>query len=280
MKRPNEKNAAEAFAFVLRALTGEEYLQTESPDDSNSREPDVDYVFAVPHTGFRRVAAEHTIVETFEGQIRYVNIAFDIVKDINRHCQGKIPSDRYFFLGIPDNLINGLRRTSRRALIEEMCAVVPTNCERLHVDGFKTILYQGHQIWLKCEGTWPELNGNVCHIQLTPPDVKPLKKQRLARALADKLPKLIIYKLRRYSTALLLEDISGSIGSIGPRSKSMSLWQRLGIQLFIDYVVVFASNEGRMIVGNVWKERSVWHSLVPQNKKFFFKAVGIGQQVK
>ena len=280
MKRPNEKNAAEAFAFVLCSLTGKRYVQIESPDDANSREPDVDYVFAVPETGLRRIAAEHTIVETFEGQIRYVNVAFDIVKEVNRHCQGLIPSDRYFFLAIPDGLVNGLSRTSRRAFIEEMCAVLPTNCKGLHLDAFKTILYQGHQIWLKCEGTGPELNGNVYHIQLTPPAVEPLKNKRLARALSDKLPKLIRYKLRRHSTALLLEDISGSIGSIGPRSNALSFWQRLGIRLFIDYIAVFASNEGRMIVGNVWKERASWYALVPSHRRFYFKGAGIGQQIK
>ena len=278
MKRSNEKNASEAFGFILRTLTGSPYIQIESPDATNSRTPDVDYIFGVPQTRIRRVAAEHTIVETFEGQIRYVNIAFDLVREINLLCRGKLPNDRYLVMSIPDALINSLGRKQRKVLVQDMTTVLPTKCERLQVDNYTTIQYESHQIWLKCEGAGPELNGNVIHIQLTPPAVDQLKRRRLARALAEKLPQLIRYKFMFHSTALLLEDISGAIGSIGPGSDSMSFWQKLIIRFFVDYIVVFASNEGRMIVGNVWKEGLTWHAIVPYPRRFHLKAVGVGQR--
>ena len=271
MKRPNEANAAEGFALILRAVTGKQYVQVSSPDETNSRDPDVDYMFATPSTRVRRVAAEHTIVETFEGQIRYVNVAFDVVKEINRRRRGKLPHDRHFYLAIADQLVTGFNKRTREAFVRKMSDILPAACSGLQVDQYTTLDYQGHQIWLKCNGSDASINGNVYHIQLTPRAVEPLKTIRLSRALVDKLPKLIRYKFRFYRTALLLEDISGSIGSIGSQSKSLSYWHRILIRLFVDYIVEFASYNDKMIVGNVWKERSSWYALVPYHRRFHFE---------
>lgn len=271
MKRPNEANAAEAFALILRVITGEEYVQVSSPDETNSRHPDIDCLFAAPSTRVRRVAAEHTIVETFEGQIRYVNVAFDIVKEINSRCRSKLPHDRHFSFAIADQLVNDFNKRTREAFVRKMSDILPTTCSGLQVDQYTTLDYQGHQIWLKCNGSDASINGNVYHIQLTPRAVEPLKTIRLSRALVDKLPKLIRYKFRFCRTALLLEDISGSIGSIGSHSKSLSNWHRFLIRLFIDYIVVFASYNDKMIVGNVWKERPSWYALVPYHRRFHFE---------
>ena len=80
------------------------------------------------------------------------------------------------------------------------------------------------------------------------------------------LPKLTKYKDEPgFKTALLLEDVAGTL-----RGSTLSGYEGLEE---VDYIVVFVSNEGRMIIGNVWKERSVWYSSVPSNRRFSFYEV-------
>jgi len=71
------------------------------------------------------------------------------------------------------------------------------------------------------------------------------------------------YKERGFKTALLLEDVAGTL-----RGSTLSA-REIGLDE-VDYIVVLVSNEDRMIIGNVWKERSVWYSSVPSNRRFSF----------
>jgi hypothetical protein len=98
-----------------------------------------------------------------------------------------------------------------------------------------------------------------------------LQVQRLNRAIADKLPKLEEYKKRGFKTALLLEDIAGIPLSATKNGHGMSSDERSRVQKTIDYIVVFASNKGRMIVGNVWKEKPFWHQSIPYDRRFSFR---------
>ena len=83
MKKNNEHNAATAFSLILSAITGSTYSLIESPDEQNRKTSDIDYVFGTSAGTKRLVAAEHTIVESFEGEIGYVKWSFDIVAEIN-----------------------------------------------------------------------------------------------------------------------------------------------------------------------------------------------------
>jgi len=38
----------------------------------------------------------------------------------------------------------------------------------------------------------------------------------------------------------------------------------------IDYIIVLQSINKQMIVGNVWKENQIWHSIIPANRRFDF----------
>ena len=74
------------------------------------------------------------------------------------------------------------------------------------------------------------------------------------------------YKEQGFKTALLLEDVAGTL-----RGSTLSGYENSLEE--VDYIVVFVSNEERMIIGNVWKERSVWHSFLPGNRRFSFYEV-------
>jgi hypothetical protein len=145
--------------------------------------------------------------------------------------------------------------------------VVKTAPKLLLVDSYIQTEYEGHKITLTCSGDHERLNGNVWGMPEEPENQKALQGERLRRAVKDKLPKLTKYKEQPgFKTALLLEDVAGTL-----RGSTLS-----GIEIRleeVDYIVVFVSNENRMIIGNVWKERSVWYSSVPSNRRFSFYEV-------
>jgi hypothetical protein len=131
----------------------------------------------------------------------------------------------------------------------------------VHNSGYIQTEYEGHKITLMCSGDHAQLNGYVWCMPQEPENQKALQSERLGRAVRDKLPKLTKYKERGFKTALLLEDVACTLSGSTLRGYEISLEE-------VDYIVVFVSNEDRMIIGNVWKERSVWYSSVPSNRRF------------
>ena len=270
MKKPNEISAAEAFALILSSIKNQGYHLVDSPDERNRISSDIDYVYKTKSGRKGQVAAEHTIVESFEGQLAYVNQSYDIAAEINAICKGKIPPERYFFLAIPDGLVKSLDRPGRTAFVDQISPMVGKECFHLRIDEYSKIPFHEYEIWLVCRGSHPDMNGNVYRIPNAPDQGDTLQRQRLARSLAAKLPNLRKYKLKGFSTALLLEDISGGLSNIGFHGRSIKLLHRIAMRLFVNYVVVFASNNQRMIVGNVWKENRNWYDNVPYARRFHF----------
>jgi hypothetical protein len=265
MKKPNEQNACDAFITILRSLTDIEYVESESPDEINRSTSDVDYVLASSSDENDKIAVEHTIVESFDGQIGYVNRSYDVVGSINARCRTRIPPDRYYFLAVPPTLVDSLvSKRSRELFVSNLSSWVEKTAPKLLlVDRYIQTEYEGLKITLSCSGDHARLNGNVWRMPEEPENQRALQGERLGRAVRDKLPKLMKYKEWGFKTALLLEDVAGTLRGSTLRSFEISLEQ-------VDYIVAFVSNEDRMIIGNVWKERSVWYSFVPGNRRFSF----------
>jgi hypothetical protein len=113
MKKINEENARSAFLEIFPHITGVEYNKKESPDEQNSKGPDVDYLLTPRSPDLPLLAVEHTILESFKGQMAYVNRSYDIVKEVDTTCRGKLPEDRYFILVIPDTLVHTLLKSAK-----------------------------------------------------------------------------------------------------------------------------------------------------------------------
>ncbi len=263
-KRPNEQNAREAFITILRSLTDIEYKLSNSPDEVNRRTPDVDFVLTSGSDENDKIAVEHTTVQSFEGQIKYVKRWREIVCSVNAGCKERIPPDRYYFLAAPPEIVDSLVGESRVQFVSDFSSwVAKTAPTLLLVDRYIQTEYEGHKITLTCSGDHERLNGNVWGMPEEPENRKALQGERLGRAVRDKLPKLMKYKEWGFKTALLFEDVAGTLSGSTLRGYEICLEQ-------VDYIVVFVSNEDRMIIGNVWKERSVWYSFVPGNRRFLF----------
>jgi len=271
MKKENEQNACEAFIAILYALTGVKYTERESPDELNRQTPDVDFLLESIGDESATIAVEHTILEFFEGQIGYVNRSYDVVGSINASCRKRIPADRYYFLTIPPMTVDSLVGKSRIRFVDNLSSWVAESAQRLLIDSHTQTDYEGHKITLMCSGSHPQLNGNVWRAPQHPENHEIMQTQRLVRAIGDKLPKLRQYKERGFKTALLLEDIAAVPSTIARRGHGMSSEEKNRVRSTVDYIVVLASNKGRMIVGSVWKEESVWHSSIPYDRRFSFR---------
>lgn len=271
MKKQNEQNACEAFIAILNTLTGIQYIKSESPDEINRETRDVDFLITSISDESDRIAVEHTVLESFEGQIGYVNRSYDVVGSINADCRNKIPTDRYYFLAIPPKVADSIVGKNRLRFVSNLSSWVVATAQRLPIDSQTQTNYEGHIVTLMCCGNHVQLNGNVWRAPQQPDNQGTLQTQRLNRAIEDKLPKLTDYKKRGFKTALLLEAIAAIPSTIIQRGQGMSSEERSRIRRIVDYIVVFASNEGRMIVGNVWKEKSVWHLSIPYDRRFSFR---------
>ena len=273
MKKLNEENACKAFIEILSKITGREYKKEDSPDEHSGSVSDVDYILISKDGRSRRIAVEHTIIESFEKQITYGYQSYDVVEQINDQCQGKLPTNRYYILTVPPTLIKSLKRKRKKRFIEEISSWITNVAKALTTDQSSSLIYNDHKVNLICGYSHPEVNGNVIRIQERPLEFEKLIRERFRRAIREKLPKLRKYKIRYIlkgiRTSLLLEDVSGALWDHKARWKDLTIIQRFCVFLFVDYVIILVSNEQKMmIVGRVWKEKWRLYSEIPQDRKF------------
>lgn len=134
MKKQNEQNACEACIAILNTLTGIQYVTRESPDELNRQTPDVDFILVSTGDESDRIAVEHTVLESYEGQIEYVYRSYDVVGSINAVCRHKIPADRFYFLAIPPMIVDSLVGKNRLRFVGNLSSWVADIANRLQID--------------------------------------------------------------------------------------------------------------------------------------------------
>ena len=267
-KSKNEINACKAFIEIFQLLTGKRYNPKECPDVPNSTSPDVDFIFLPQNTHNPLLAIEHTSVEAFEPQIKYVKKSYDLVKDVNASCSKFLPSDRYFFLVVPNTFVNSIDKRGKTTFVNDIVPWVIDQAKNLKRDGWVERQYKGFNLCLMCRGSHPDLNGSVFRIPARPDGLSELSEERLWVAFCHGLKKFPNYKNSDFETVLLLEDISGEQSC--PDFDKGELWKgkKNPIDSVIDYIVVFVSNKEEMIVANIWKNKENWHADVPFEMRF------------
>jgi hypothetical protein len=132
MKRLNEKNARDAFIAILKSLTDIEYnAEPKSPDEVNRRTPDVDFLLFSSSNENDKIAVEHTRVESFNEEIKYVKMWRDIVCSINAGCRQRIPPDCYYFLAAPPILVGSLVGKRRGQFVSDLSSWVAETAPKL-----------------------------------------------------------------------------------------------------------------------------------------------------
>ena len=197
-KKENEINACKAFIEILKKIKGVEYIKKCMPDKSNSKTKDVDFILAPKDEDCQspRIAVEHTIIEAHENQIRYVNHLYDIVTEIDRRCQEKLPADHYFALTIPPSLVRGTQEEINR-LIGEMSDWVLDIAKTSTISQFDqfrkwvSLPYNEDEVSLTCGNPFSKLNIKVGMMPTIPKEPEKERQNRFRRAIEEKLPKLI-----------------------------------------------------------------------------------------
>ncbi|MDH4202837.1 MAG: hypothetical protein OEV87_08070 [Phycisphaerae bacterium] len=278
--RENEINACNAFIEILREISSVEYEIICRPDENNNSSQDIDFVLAPKDKNgqLSKIAVEHTIIEAHDKQIAYVNQSYDVVEEINQRSQGKLPTNRWFHIVVPPALITNTTKESRVQFIKEISSWIPDIAETLTAHRQQSsLLYNGHEVSLICCGSVLELNGTIGRMPTRPEEANEERRDRFRRAIEKKLPKLIKYKEKGFTTALLLEDISFSHALPEDNWKDLIPNQyHSEFQLKIDYVIIFVSNKKKMIVGNVWKEESQIYEEIPDNRRFSLRRIAGG----
>jgi hypothetical protein len=276
----NEKNAINAFIEILQKIKDVEYKVEYFPEEENknTQGQKVDAILAPKDKDAQspKIAVEHTTIEAHEEQIAYVNQLCGIEKELKQRCQGRLPIDHCFGLSAPPSLIVGMNKNNRDQFVEEMAGWIPDAAKSLTKRDQRSLrLYNKHEVMLWCDGSFSELNGTIGFMATRPKEADKERQVRFRRAIEEKLPKLLKYKEKeeeRYLTALLLEDVSFSHSNPGNNLKELIPDKyHSEFQSKIDYVVIFVSNEKKMIVGNVWKEEFRLYEDIPDNRRFSFR---------
>lgn len=268
MKRQNETNALDALLQILPFITGGRYSYERSPDDETSERKEVDFVLNSMKEGKPSLAVEHTIVEAFKGQITYVNRSMDIVSEIGTRCDGRLPPDRYYYLVVPDQLVEALRRHAIVRFIETITPWILKAAPTLQIDAYADMRYEDSSVLLVCGGSHVMANGTIGGIPRRPHDQESLAKESLWLAIEHGLGKFAKYKEDGFDTLLCLQDISGEVHPSMLIEIENDREKEVLITALVDYVIVFAAVEDRMVVGNVWKERDLCYDPSPFTRRF------------
>ena len=138
-----------------------------------------------------------------------------------------------------------------------------THIQTLKINESFTIKYDNLDITIFCENGEGPQKGMLHRAPTIPKENIELQIQkRIKRLLRTKISKLIKYKIRGYKTILAIEDISGMYMG-GIRRDMLSWIEKIYVQLFVDTGIVFASYNEKMIVGNIWKDKTKWYQEIP-----------------
>lgn len=276
--KPNEEDACKAFIKILSTVTGRQYEIERLPEVTNRTSPDVECILISKAGHSPEIAVEHTIVESFEDQMAYVNQSYDIVEEVNVQSKGRLPVDRYYYLIVPPPLVRSLRGRRRKEFVVDVSLWVASIAKTLAVDQ-GSLPHDHYKVKLGCGGSFPGMDGNVFRCPTQPEKAEELQRARFRRAISEKERKLRRYKEKGFGTALLLEDVGGSLRDHKARWRDLTRTQKRLICESVDYMVILVSNNQKMITGRVWKEEARRpYSEIPQDRKFSFRWEGEPRQ--
>lgn len=268
MKKPNEQDAAGAFRFIFHLMTGVRYHEPTSPDERGLSTPEVDFLFEPEVPSAPTLAVEHTILEGYEGQLKYIKTSFELVEIVNSKCSGKLPMDRYFTLVIPPEIGEVVWLESRESFVDQVSSWAISEAPKLSYRAHSFLKFQEGKVLLICGGSNPTRNGLLGRIPGQPGDSETLQDARLWSAITHGIEKFPKYQSPGFKTVLLLEDITCSVQKPQFLDAESDDPRKLVVDQMIGYIVLFSSIDGQMIAAAVWKELETWYDDVPFHRRF------------
>ena len=272
LKKKNEIHALESVVTLFRhlgILSGdpERILY---PDEENSTSEDIDCIVELNR---QRIAIEHSVIEYYPGQLVYANNSFEFMNEINDLVGGILSNDLHYILLIDPYLIIDKRKPEMKKLAIKIQEEFIANIDIIGIEKMHVFFYNNLPVSIFCDSIDGIQNGKVYRAQTSPSVNLEIKTTERVRVFFEKkLPKLIRYRLKGYSTLLVIEDISGRFMTQIDR-KMIGLWNWLRCFLFVDYIIIFVSINNQMVVANLWKKKYHWPKFTPMERRFSMKDI-------
>jgi hypothetical protein len=267
MKKPNEHNAIQSALNMCKKFYGllDPITDICYPDDKNNDSKDVDCVFQI---GSEKYALEHSVIESYDGQIEYVRKSYDIAKKVNERLREKLFNDKHYVLLLPPDLIINKGKKYLANLIDSLSDKILINNTEITSDASYSIQFDNSDITIFCDDVDGPDEDMVHRIPTKPKGCEDfLKLDRVDRLLKAKLPKLTQYKKQGYKTILVVEDVSGEYWA-GINKNIVNDLFCSHIISSVDIGIRFVSIYDEMIVGSIWKDGAQWHDEAPMENRF------------
>jgi hypothetical protein len=184
-----EDNIIKALIEIILRREGVRFKIESEPEKINRKTKDIEAILV---SNNRRIAVEHTRIESFKNQISNVHRLIPARTRIENELRGRVPDDRYFVLTLPVEYLNlGEKRTAKLTLPDA-----------------------DQNVCLECRWSSNKLNGTVITSLFAPKSLNQKRSERYEKIFSDKLPKLHLYEERKCETVLALEDIDMALSNL------------------------------------------------------------------
>ncbi|MGD0280200.1 MAG: hypothetical protein ABSC11_12945 [Smithella sp.] len=253
-----EDNIIKALIEIIFRREGVRFKIESEPEKVNRKTKDIEAILVYDN---RRIAVEHTRMESFTNQISNVHRLIPARTRIEEELKGHVPDDRYFVLTLPVEYLCALRK---RDMDKQVSAIITWVMQESRHLGEKrtaklTLPNAEQYVWLECRWSSKMLNGTVITSLLSPKSLDQKRSERYEKIYRDKLSKLHRYEECNYETVLALEDIDISLSNssiAGELLQQISHHHKSVIPMSIYYFAT--TNENDIYEAYIFKEGDKW----------------------
>ena len=262
----NEGEACNAVVRFIEQRTGGVRCCVRRPETDHAGPP-VDFRLKI---GAVEYAIEHTLIETFTGEIS-AGVALEFFAPVKTALGGKLPGSGIYQVVFPTDPTLGVRRERLKYSQESLIGWIRENAPNLQQrpGGSRIPPIKGtpsgfpYEIELRYAATSRQGTSRLGAVRYLPPDQdsKADLLCQLQRALRRKLPKLHRCKCEGARTVLVLEDdgfpLRAEASPVG--EALLELWQQLAGELsFPDEIYVVFAETGRWRVSRIKDDDRWW----------------------
>lgn len=263
-----EDNIIKALIEIILRREGVRFKIESEPEKVNRKTKDIEAVLVSDN---RRIAVEHTRIESFKNQISNMHRLKQIRTRIEEELEGRVPDDRYFVLTMP---IEYLCTLGKKDMDKQASTIITWVIQESRNLGEKqaaklTLPDADQDVWLQCRWSSNNLNGTVITGLLSPKSLDQKRLERYEKIFRDKLPKLHRYEERKYETVLALEDIDMALSNsiiAGELLQQISHHYKSIIPMSIYYFAT--TNKNDIYEAYVFKEGDKWLENVAHSGPF------------
>jgi len=210
--RERQGKACDAVLRMIAQREGAAPTDVKCPDQL--RKGGVEIVCRI---GPRLFALEHTLIESYPDQmLDSVNFG-KIIAPLEKMLEGRLPKTGWFWLTVEPNSLQAVRNHQIEQVREAIESWVLERASALKVGQWirsDDLTGVSFRIWLALDSTPLDYCGRLKVARHAPGDAEQLRRQRINKALSDKLPKLNLWKTENNAVSVLvLEDTDQSLSN-------------------------------------------------------------------